>query len=392
MKKIFNLAPVLILSTVLVGCNDRYAEGLADGKAAGLSAGRSAGRLAGFNDGLEDGRADGYEDGETHGYDRGVIYFSQNTTYEHGLAAGNTAGLAAGYTRGYNAGYADGKPIGFAQAVNDGTYATYRTRGRTDGYADGYADGREDGLDDGYDDGLYDGQQSIRTAITAAYNNGYAAGDAIGYNDGYDDGYDEGYDAYFDNGYDDGFDDGYDVGYDDGWDDALGLAVGPVSAKVQSGKANLLSKVHNDLVNYSKIKAPKITARGLEVNGKLIFEESSMTSKDLEKRAASAEKYLVGQMAKQISTRFSLSKERSLQIAKVSNLWRKFATSRAVSDADAEAYTKALIGVNLKDVEKAFKDSLKGDLAPLNSLIKEAASANGTTPENVTKIMNQVFF
>lgn len=376
MKRLVKVLPALALATVLVGCNDRYQEGF------------TAGQTQGYSEGYADGDADGYTRGET--------YFSNHTTYEHGYADGNAIGLRTGYNQGYGVGLSEGRQIGFAQAMADGTYDRGYAAGDTAGYRDGYSDGYDDGNDDGYDDGWDDGRARIQWQVTNAYNNGYNSGYDDGYDDGawtgYDDGYDDGFDDGYDMGYDDGFDDGYDWGFDDGYDAALGLSVGPIKAASASAKANLLSKVHNDLVNYAKIKAPKATARGIEANGRLIFEETSMGSKDLEKRAAAVERYLVSEMGKQISARFGLSQERSMQIAKVSNLWRKYASSRAVTDADASAYSEALIGVNLKQVEGAVRDSMKGDSASLNELLKQAAEVNGTSPENVSRIMNQVFF
>lgn len=222
--------------------------------------------------------------------------------YQEGFTAGRTegftAGRAQGYDEGYDDGYADGDDAGYARAEVFFASATYN-QGFTAGYDAGYDDGDLDGYDRGYDDGYTDGGAA---GTTTAYNNGYTAG--------YDDGALDGYDL----GYTDGFDDGYDIGYSDGYDDGyLALSVGP--SKGLKGYANLLSLVHNDMFDYSKINAPKKTSRGLVANGRLIFSETSQTVKDTLKRHAAVEQYLVVEMAKQVKGRFGLSAERSLKVA-----------------------------------------------------------------------------
>ncbi|MBY0515923.1 MAG: hypothetical protein K2P81_03370 [Bacteriovoracaceae bacterium] len=366
-KALAVLAMVSFLA-ITTGCNDRYQEG--------------------FDAGYSQGYDSGYADGDADGYERARVYF-QSQDYAAGFAAGTAAGITTGYNQGYAVGKTDGIAIGQQQGYNTG-YAD----GYDDGYVDGDAHGYTAGYDNGYDDGYADG--SDPGAITAAYNNGYndgySDGDADGYTSGYNNGYDDGTADSYDLGYNDGFGDGYDIGFDDGWDAALGLSVGPLKTNSANARTNLLSKVHNDLVNYSKIKAPKVTARGLEANGRLIFEETSMTSKDLEKRAAATEKYLITEMGKQIAVKFGLSTERSFKVAKISNHWRKFSTSRAVTADDADAFSEELIGANLKEVEVAVKASMKGETNDLNSLLSKAAAQNKTSPEKISMMMNELFF
>lgn len=315
------LATVSMLG-LSVACSDRYAEGLADGKAQGY----------------EEGYDDGYLDGDEAGFARAEAFFA-TADYNSGFAAGKTAGIAIGYTSGKN----DGLAIGYDLGYDDGA---------ADGYDDGYDDGALDGYDMGYDDGMADG-----------------------YDMGYDDGMLDGYDI----GYDDGFADGYDVGYDDGY----GFEVG--KTKALKGYANLLSMAHNDMFDYSKIAAPKHTAKGVVANGKLLFEETSLTNKDTLKRAAAVEQYLVVEMAKQVNGKFGLSAERSLKVAKASNHFRKFASKRALTNEDTNAYVSEMIGSNLSTIEAAAK---AGDMS---SVIEAAAKKNGSTPEKMAELLAKNF-
>lgn len=328
-KAISVLATLSILSFA-VACNS--GSSTTDRYAEGFAAGKAQG--------YDEGYDDGYADGDTAGYERAKALF-QSQDYNAGFAAGKTAGLAEGYSQGYNV-------------------------GKTDGYNLGY--------NDGYDDGDADG---------------YAAGSTAGYNLGYDDGYDDGSADGYDLGYDDGYSDGYDVGYDDGFDDGYGLSVGKTPAL--KGYADVLSAFHNDLIDYSKIKAPKQTSRGLVANGQLLFSEASVTNKDTLKKAAVVEQYLVVEMAKQVKGKFGLSAERSLQVAKAANHFRKQVSARALTAEDTQAYAEEIVGSNFNAIGKAFESSMKGDVSSLNSIMEKAAQKNGTTPEKMTEIVTKLF-
>jgi len=327
-----------------VGCQQSYDEGFA----------------AGETSGYERGYDDGYADGDEAGFERAKVYFA-SADYNSGFSDGKTLGLEQGYNQGYSAGRTVGREEGYNSGYNDG-----RISGRNEGYNIGYDDGYNNGYGDGYTEGG-----------AGAYDAGYSAG----YTDGKSDGYEV--------GYDDGFGDGYDTGYGDGYDDGFGLSVG--KTKKLKGYANLLSMVHNDLFDYSKIKAPKQTARGLVVGRTLLLSETENTSKDTLKKAAVIEQYLVIEMAKQVKSKFGLSDERSLKIAKASNHFRKYASTRAFTAEDTNAYAEEIIGVNFKAVEKAYTQSIKGDVSELKSVIEKAAAKNGISTEKMSGIVTKLF-
>ncbi len=336
-KGLMTLATLSLLG-LSVACNsggggtqvsDRYQEGF------------NAGKTAGYAEGYDDG----YDDGDADGYDRAEAFFA-SSDYNSGFAAGRTLGQSEGYDMGYDDGYLDGQD---SAPSGDLTAA----------YNDGYDDGMADGYDMGYDDGIADG-----------------------YDMGYDDGLADGYDI----GYDDGFSDGYDIGWDDGY---YGLSVGP--AKKLAGYANLLSLLHNDMIDYTKIKAPQVSARGISANGRLLFSETSLTGKDTLKRKAVVEQYLVVEMAKQVKGKFGLSAERSLKVAKAANHFRKYSSSRALTADDTNAYATELIGANVKEIEGAYENAMKGSLAGYNAVLEKAAEKNDTSAEKMSQIVAELF-
>lgn len=362
MSSLFLLAAL----ATTVACKSKYEKGF------------EAGNAQGYADGYDDGYVDGDKDGYEQGMADGEAYYGA-ATYDDGVSDGIKVGTPIGYAQGYSVGRAETYGPAYNQGKIDGYQPGYNA-GKTAGYNLGYNDGDEDG----YDDGFAAGRATIQGQINWAYNTGY--------NNGYDDGYDDGWyagDAHgYNDGYDDGFDDGYDIGFDDGWDAAL--SVKPTGA--MKGTSNVLSMVHNDLFNYSKIQAPKQTKRGLVAGNKLIFEETSLSNKDLERKAAAVEKYLVNSMASQVKGQFNLSSERSFQIAKVANHFRKQGTTRAVSEADSNAYAKEILGANFKEIEAAYKGVLKGEKAQLSQVLDQAAQKNGTSPEHMSSLMFKLFF
>lgn len=366
-KGLATLATLSLLG-LSVACNDsgdgddKYAQGLTDGKAQG------------YAEGYDVGYDDGYADGDAAGYERAKTYFA-SADYNRGFADGKTEGTSLGYSQGYNVGKEDGKAEGYNTGYNVG-------------YGDGDADGYDRGYDHGYDDG-YDANTG-----SGAYNTGYAAGQSagqtsgynLGYADGEADGYDTGMADGYDLGYGDGMADGYDIGYEDGY---YGLSVG--KTKKLKGYANVLSIFHNDLVDYSKIKAPKQTKRGLVANGQLLFSETSTTNKDTLKRAAAVEQYLVVEMAKQVKGKFGLSAERSLKVAKAANHFRKFSSKRALTAEDTNAYATEIMGSNFASITKAYENGMKGDISGFNSVIEKAAAKNETSPEKMAEIVTKLF-
>lgn len=307
-----------------------------------------------------------------------VLSVGCNDRFQEGLSEGKKQG----YTEGYEVGYKDGDKNGFARAQEYFASADY-----TKGFNDGKAQGLELGYSNGYTKGKADG---TKQGYDYGYADGYKQGDKDGYNDGYTDGYNVGVDEGFDYGYTDGLKDGYDIGYKEGFNDGYyGLSVG--KTQKLKGYADILSIYHNELFDYSKIKAPVQTKHGLVANGQLLLSETSTTNKDTLKKAAVVEQYLVIEMAKQVKSKFGLSDERSIKIAKASNHFRKFASKRALTTEDSNAYAVEMMGADFSEIDSAYRSSLKGQNAELNSLLEKAAEKNETTPEKMGEIFTKLF-
>ncbi len=133
------------------------------------------------------------------------------------------------------------------------------------------------------------------------------------------------------------------------------------------------------------------TPTNVTTTSSMVFEKTSVSPKDLQKAAALAEAFKVDQMSSSIAAQFGLSKDRSVVVAKMATAWNKLAKTRAVTDADADAFTKQLTGVSMSDMSKAEDAMRVGNMSPLNDVLSKAAAVNGTTSENMAAIMNQLF-
>jgi flagellar biosynthesis/type III secretory pathway protein FliH len=428
---------ILLLAFNLTSCKKQFQEGLAQGEAVGYENGYDDGQ----GDGYEQGHADGYEegwdnakdyfasadylDGFTDGKDEGLVIGYTNgygdghadgevIGYDNGYDDGHDDGVDTGYDLGYDDGFLDGEDLGYDNGYDDG-YVDGDVDGYNDGYGDGYDDGFDDGLDpaaiqlaydtgyndgydDGYDDGYFDGDNA---GYNIGYDDGFNDGEAIGFDDGYDLGFDDGYDLGFDDGYDIGFDDGYDVGYDDGiWGfsgkgaiasslDLDGLPNNNV-ANI-NGHVKVASLVLAEIINFKKVKKlEKAYLDGLRASAS-VLEETSAGSKDLAKMATLKEQFRVNELSKQIKSSFALSADRAQAVAKLATSWRKFANSRAITTDDANAFSKELLGTNVKDIESAYKQTLKGNMSPLKNVVKNAADQNNINEFTATRLMVKLF-
>ena len=370
MKKLMTKLMPLSFLVLMVACGEspenKYDKGFEEG--------RAQGKTEGYEVGYDEGQAAG----DTAGYERAKAYF-ESAGYDEGKVDGSKLGYSQGYNSGYNVGYKETQPA---------AYSTGYSQGKLDGDADGYDRGYDNGYDDGgdarytveYNNGYNSGKNTTQYTY---YNRGYADGKLDGYDEGYDDGEGDGYDI----GYTDGYDDGYDIGYSDGEWDAFSIG----KSKKLKGYANLISMAHNDIIDYTKIKMPKSTRKGLVADGKILFSESSLTNKDTMKRQAVAEQYLVMEMAKQVKGKFGLSADRSLKIAKAANHFRKYSAKRALTSEDTNAYASEIIGSDFRAIEKAVDEARHGDLTKFSAAMEKAAEKNGTSPENITLLITKFF-
>jgi hypothetical protein len=114
-------------------------------------------------------------------------------------------------------------------------------------------------------------------------------------------------------------------------------------------------------------------------------------SVDMEKLAALKEQHYLNAMSSQLQSKFSLNATSAKRMATVAHQFNKVAGSRDLTEADASAFTKELIGVDLGEITTAVDESRKGKSEKLNSLLEKAAGQVGTLTENFNEMVFTIF-
>lgn len=150
--------------------------------------------------------------------------------------------------------------------------------------------------------------------------------------------------------------------------------------------------------NYVATRDPNGIVSGLApIGGNLyrdylsafVFEETSPTTKDLEKMGSFIENYKQDAIANKMVADFGLSEERASLIAKYANNWKKLSDRRAMTDNDANILFKQVFGFSATEGRQAVVKYLQGERGNYQDLVERAAKANSVTPEHINKILNE---
>ena len=118
------------------------------------------------------------------------------------------------------------------------------------------------------------------------------------------------------------------------------------------------------------------------------FSEGSTASKDLELMGSKIEDGNAEEMGENLSNKYGLSVDRGQEVAKTMAAYNKLVSKRALTSREENQFSNSLLGVNYNTA----KDGLTGgDQEDFDSLMERAAKVNGTTPEQVGAIVNEMF-
>jgi hypothetical protein len=123
-----------------------------------------------------------------------------------------------------------------------------------------------------------------------------------------------------------------------------------------------------------------------------IYEETFMTSKDLERIGAMVEKVKRAKFQNYLVSRFELSESRAVEISKLLMTWKKIDKKRSITPADIKIYSEKLFGFDLSSGVRAYKLAQEGDKSEFDKLIQKAADVNLTDPEHIKDILTELMF
>ena len=111
------------------------------------------------------------------------------------------------------------------------------------------------------------------------------------------------------------------------------------------------------------------------------------TSRDMITDIAQAEEQMLQNQAKHFSTKFSLSEEQGLKLAKSIN---DFNAIQERSEQDVADFAQRLYGVSPSKIVAAAGKAQAGNAAEMNELVAEAAKNFNTTSENMKSIVQSL--
>lgn len=118
------------------------------------------------------------------------------------------------------------------------------------------------------------------------------------------------------------------------------------------------------------------------------FSQSSDSIKDVETIGANAEASRFENLAETLSTNYGLSEERAEAVAKNISVYQKLSSKRSLTEKERNFFSTELLGVNFKNAQKALTS---GNTQDLNDLLEKAAEKNGTSPEQISSILTEIF-
>lgn len=117
-----------------------------------------------------------------------------------------------------------------------------------------------------------------------------------------------------------------------------------------------------------------------------LYSEATAGVKDLERLAANLENQSVKTFQINLTTQYGLSADRAEVVAKNIYAYNKLSTKRALTTKEKNFFSNELLGVNYNQVVDSF-NSAEG----IDDLLEQAAKVNGTSPEQVSAIINELF-
>jgi len=119
------------------------------------------------------------------------------------------------------------------------------------------------------------------------------------------------------------------------------------------------------------------------------FENTSQASRDLEMIAAVEEDVAYKVISDKLTSSFSLSTNRALELAKLVTQYNKLESIRSLTEIEKDKFALDAMGVSLNDIQAAMKEKNEGNKNKFEQLLKKAALTNNTTPEQIGRFFDE---
>jgi hypothetical protein len=110
-------------------------------------------------------------------------------------------------------------------------------------------------------------------------------------------------------------------------------------------------------------------------------------SRDIVADVGAQAKKVVEKVGKAFAAKYQLSDEKGIQIARALNDWANLGKDRSRTEADIEAFSQRLYGLDYNRVKKAVAEAAKGQKEEMQAAVADAAQNWGTSEENMKEIL-----
>ena len=117
-----------------------------------------------------------------------------------------------------------------------------------------------------------------------------------------------------------------------------------------------------------------------------LYSENTSSIKDLEGLAAKLENQSAEMLSDKLSAQYGLSNDRADVVAKNIFAYNKLSSKRALTKKEKDFFANELLGANYNQVMNSFSSGVG-----VENLLEKAADVNGTSPEQVSAIINELF-
>ena len=118
-----------------------------------------------------------------------------------------------------------------------------------------------------------------------------------------------------------------------------------------------------------------------------LFSEKTQRSKDLEALGAKAQLSNSKEFANKLSAEYGLSEQRATKVAKLVSQYNNLSSKRSLSNREQNYFSRELLGVDYNQALEAMTKTQD----ERSQLLEKAAKVNGTSSEQVSSIINELF-
>ena len=118
-----------------------------------------------------------------------------------------------------------------------------------------------------------------------------------------------------------------------------------------------------------------------------LFSEKGQVSKDLESMGAHIQLSNSKELANRLSSEYGLSQTRAGKVAKLISQYQSLSSKRSLSNSEQNYFSRELLGVDYNEALQAMTKNQDEQ----NELLEKAAEVNGTSSEQVSSIIQEMF-